>query len=143
MEASLETMRQSLLNALEEMEKSDNAMMTMMLEQIKSQVVTAFPGGWEGLKAMITDPALWKEMTGGLVDAMRSLGEEDLKVIMNQAIGAAGSSLPGLGGSAGSAAAGRLGEGFPNIGGSTLGDALGGDAPGTLAGLDDLSEGED
>jgi len=142
MEASLETMRVSLLGSLEEMEKSDNPMMTMMLEQIKSQVGTAFPGGWDGLKAMIGDAAQWKQMTRGLVDAMRSLGEEDLKTIMNQVMGAAAGGLPGLGGPAGGAATGGMGSGFPGMGGNTLGDALGGDAPGTLAGLDDLSEGE-
>lgn len=142
MEASLETMRVSLLSALEEMEKGDNPMMTMMLGQIKSQVGAAFPGGWDGLKAMIGDAAQWKAMTSGLVDAMKSLGEEDLKTLMNQAMGAAAGGLPGLGGSAGGAATGGMEQGFPGMGGNTLGDALHGDASGTLAGLDDLSEGE-
>jgi len=142
MEASLENIRMSLLSALEEMEKGDNPMMTMMLGQIKSQVGTAFPGGWDGLKAMISDAAQWKAMTSGLVDAMRSLGEEDLKTLMNQAMGAAAGGLPGLGGSAGGAATGGMEAGFPGMGGNTLGDALHGDASDTLAGLDDLSEGE-
>lgn len=143
MEASLETLRLALLGALEEMEKGDNPMMTLMLGQIKGQVGAAFPGGWDGLKAMIGDAAQWKQMTGGLMDVMSSLGEDDLKSIMDQAMGAAAGGMPGLGGAPGAGAAGGLGGGFPGLGGNTLGDALGGDVAGTLAGLDDLSEGED
>jgi len=142
METSLETLRVSLLKALEEMEKGDNPMMTIMLAQIKSQVGAAFPGGWDGLKAIVIDPAQWKEMTGGLIDAMRSLGEADLKSLMDQAMAAATGGLPELGGP-GAGGAGGLGGGFPSVGRSMLGDPLGGDTAGTLAGLDDLSEGED
>eukprot|EP00581_Thalassiosira_minuscula_P019564 CAMPEP_0183722476 /NCGR_PEP_ID=MMETSP0737-20130205/14417_1 /TAXON_ID=385413 /ORGANISM="Thalassiosira miniscula, Strain CCMP1093" /LENGTH=221 /DNA_ID=CAMNT_0025952637 /DNA_START=63 /DNA_END=725 /DNA_ORIENTATION=- len=80
----LETMRQSLLGALEEMEKGDNPMMAMMMEQMKQQLAASFPGGWDGLKDMIQDAEKWKEMMGGLVEVMKSLGEEDLNAIMNQ-----------------------------------------------------------
>ena len=41
---------------------------------MKVQVAQAFPGGWEELKGTVKDPERWKEMTGGLVDALRSLG---------------------------------------------------------------------
>ena len=70
MEASLETMRTSLLSALEEMEKGDNPMMAMMLEQMKGQLAGSFPGGWDGLVELVNDPAKWKEMMGGLMDVM-------------------------------------------------------------------------
>ena len=66
MEAQLETMRTSILSALDEMEKGDNPMMTMMLEQMKSQLAQSFPGGWDGLKELIEDADKWKEMMGGL-----------------------------------------------------------------------------
>lgn len=139
LEESLETMRQSLLGVLEEMEKGDNPMMKMMMEQMKQQMASSFPGGWDGMKAMVTDQAKWKEMMGGLVDLMKSLGEEDLNAIMGQMAGMGGG-MPGMGGMGG----GMPGMGgLPGMGGSTLGDALGGDSAGTLAGLDDLSEGED
>jgi len=143
LEASLETMRLSLLGALEEMEKGDNAMMKMMMEQMKVQLAGSFPGGWDGLKGMIEDAEQWKEMMGGLVEVVKGLGEEDLNNIMSQMAGAAGmgGGMPGMGGMGGMG--GGL-PGMPGMGGSTLGDALGGgDASGTLAGLDDLSEGED
>ena len=148
MEAQLETMRLSLVSALDEMEKGDNPMMKMMLEQMKGQLAGSFPGGWDGLRGMINDADKWKEMMGGLIDVIKSLGEEDLGMIMQQmmaagagggAMGGMGGGLPGMGGMGG---AGGMG-GMPGMGGgSTLGDALG-DAAGTLAGLDDLSEGED
>mmetsp|Transcript_13073 Transcript_13073/g.23711 ORF Transcript_13073/g.23711 Transcript_13073/m.23711 type:complete len:271 (+) Transcript_13073:142-954(+) len=154
LEASLETMRLSLLGALEEMENGDNAMMKMMMEQMKVQLAGAFPGGWDGLKGMIEDAEQWKEMMGGLVEVVKGLGEEDLKNIMSQMAGAAGmggmagGGMPGMGGMGGGMAGmGGMGgglPGMPGMGGNTLGDALGGgDASGTLAGLDDLSEGED
>ncbi|KAL9184745.1 hypothetical protein ACHAXT_012715 [Thalassiosira profunda] len=135
MEASLETMRTSLLSALEEMEKGDNPMMAMMLEQMKGQLAGSFPGGWDGLVELVNDPAKWKEMMGGLMDVMKSLGEEDMGKLMSQMAGAGmGGGMPGMGG------------GLPGMGGGLTGmggDALGGDISGTLAGLDDLSEGED
>ena len=138
MEEQLETMRISLLGAIEEMEKGDNPMMSMMMEQMKQQMSQSFPGGWDGLKELISDADKWKEMMGGLMDVMKSLGEEDIGNIMSQMAGAAGGAggmggLPGMGG-----------MGMPGMGGNTLGDTLGGgDISGTLAGLDDLSEGED
>lgn len=73
MESSLETMRVSLVSALEEMEKGDNPMMAMMMDQMKGQLAQSFPGGWDGLKELIEDPEKWKEMMGGLVDVMKSL----------------------------------------------------------------------
>lgn len=138
MEASLETMRTSLLSALEEMEKGDNPMMTMMMEQMKGQLAQAFPGGWDGLKQLIEDPDQWKEMMGGLMEVMKSLGEEDLGKLMSQMAGAGmgGGGMPGMGGGMPSGMGGMGG-------GNPFGDALGGDTAGTLAGLDDLSEGED
>ena len=75
MEASLETMRTSLLSALNEMENGDNVMVRMMLEQMKGQVGEVFPGGWEGLRELIEDPEKWRMLMGGMMDAMRSLGE--------------------------------------------------------------------
>lgn len=136
METQLETMRQSLLGALEEIEKGGNPMMTMMMEQMKQQLAASYPGGWDGLKEMIEDADKWKEMMGGIVEVMKSLNEEDLNSIMSQMAGAAGG-MPGMGSMPG------MGGGMPGMGGNTLGDALGGDSSGTLAGLDDLSEGED
>lgn len=138
---SLETMRTSLLGALNEMEKGDNPMMVMMMGQMKSQLADAFPGGWDGLKELIEDKDKWAEMMGGLVDVMKSLGEDDLNNIMSQMAGAAGmggmgGGMPGMGGMGGMG-------GMPGMGGNTLGDPFGGDTAGTLAGLDDLSEGED
>jgi hypothetical protein len=128
MEASLETMRTSLLSALNEMENGDNVMVRMMLEQMKGQVGEAFPGGWEGLRELIEDPEKWRMMMGGMMDAMRSLGEEDIGKIMSQ-ITSMGGGMPGMGG------------GMPGMGGGGfLGDAFGDDDAGTLAGLDDLSE---
>ena len=76
MEGGLGKMRTALLLALEEMENGNNPTMTMMTEQMESQVVQAFP--WD------RDPERWEEMTGGLMDAMRSLGEEDLNNLVNQ-----------------------------------------------------------
>mmetsp|Transcript_38677 Transcript_38677/g.67870 ORF Transcript_38677/g.67870 Transcript_38677/m.67870 type:complete len:189 (+) Transcript_38677:1090-1656(+) len=137
MEESLETLRIALLGALEEMEKGDNPMMKMMMEQMKVQLAQAFPGGWDGLKAMIEDADQWKEMMGGLVDVLKSLGEEDLNNIMSQMAGMGGmggGGMPGMGGMGG------MGGGMPGMGGNS---AFGGDTTGTLAGLDDLSEGED
>jgi len=138
---SLETMRTALLGALEEMEKGDNPMMKMMMEQMKSQLAGAYPGGWDGLKQLIEDPAQWQEMMGGLVDVLKSLGEDDINNIMSQMAGAAGMG-GGMGGMPGMGGMGGMG-GMPGMGGNTLGDAFGGDTAGTLAGLDDLSEGED
>jgi hypothetical protein len=132
MEASLETMRNSLLSALEEMEKGDNPMMKIMLEQMKSQLAQSFPGGWDGLKELIEDADKWKEMMGGLMDVMKSLGDEDWSKIMSQMM------MGGMGGMGGGM--GGMGD---MMSGNTLGDAFGGDTSGTLAGLDDLSEGED
>ena len=63
-----------------------------------------------------------------MMDAMRSLGEEDIGKIMSQ-ITSMGGGMPGMGG------------GMPGMGGGGfLGDAFGDDDAGTLAGLDDLSE---
>lgn len=133
MEAQLETMRTSLLNTLTEMEKGDNPMMTMMLNQMKTQLAQSFPGGWDGVKELIEDKTKWKEMCNGLIDVMKNLSDDDLKNIMGQMGGAAGM--------------GGMGGGMPGMGGfggdSSFGDAFGGDVSGTLAGLDDLSEGED
>ena len=106
MEASLETMRTSLLSALNEMENGDNVM----------------------VRELIEDPEKWRMMMGGMMDAMRSLGEEDIGKIMSQ-ITSMGGGMPGMGG------------GMPGMGGGGfLGDAFGDDDAGTLAGLDDLSE---
>ncbi|KAL7429699.1 hypothetical protein ACHAXH_001237 [Discostella pseudostelligera] len=135
LEASLETMRNSLLSALEEMEKGDNPMMKIMLEQMKSQLAQSFPGGWDGLKELIEDADKWKEMMGGLMDVMKSLGDEDWSKIMSQMM------MGGMGGGMGGMGMGDMMSGMG--GGNTLGDAFGGDTSGTLAGLDDLSEGED
>ncbi|KAL7533113.1 hypothetical protein ACHAWF_004343 [Thalassiosira exigua] len=136
LEGALETMRQSLLSALEEMEKGDNPMMAMMMDQMKQQMASSFPGGWDGMKALVSDEEKWKEMMGGLVEMMKGLGEEDLGQLMNQmaAMGGMGG-MPGMGGMGGMPGMGGMG-GAPG----GMGDALGGD---TLAGLDDLSEGED
>lgn len=128
MEASLEAMRTSLLSALNEMENGDNVMVRMMLEQMKGQVGQSFPGGWEGLRELIEDPDKWRMMMGSMVDAMRSLGEEDIEKIMGQ--------IASMGGGMG----GGMGGMMPGMGGSNLGDAFGDDDLGTLAGLDDLSE---
>ena len=136
MEAQLETMRTSILSALDEMEKGDNPMIIMMLEQMKSQLAQSFPGGWDGLKELIEDADKWKEMMGGLIDVMKSLGEDDLNNIMQQMMAAGGMAGGG----------GGMPPGMGGFGGdSTFGDAFGGDGDttGTLAGLDDLSEGED
>ena len=134
LEESLETMRQSLLGALEEMENGDNPMMKIMLEQMNQQLAGAFPGGWDGLKELISDADKWKEMMGGLVEVVKGLGEEDLQNMMNQVagMGGMGGGMPGMGGMGGAG-------GLPGMGGA---DPFG-DTSGTLAGLDDLSEGED
>ena len=124
MEASLEAMRKSILSALNEMENGDNVMVRMMLEQMKGQVGQSFPGGWDGLRELIEDPDKWRMMMGGMIDAMKSLGEEDIGNIMAQ-ISSMGGGMGGM---------------MPGTGGSTLGDAFGDDHSGTLAGLDDLSE---
>lgn len=116
------------------MEKGDNPMMAMMLDQMKQQLATSFPGGWDGLKELISDADKWKEMMGGLIDVMKSLGEEELSQLMQQ-MGAMG----GMGGGGMPGGMGGMGGGLPGMGG----DAFGGDMEGTLAGLDDLSEGED
>jgi hypothetical protein len=134
MDETLETMRTSIMTALNEMEHGDNVMIKMMLTQMKEQVGQSFPGGWEGLKQLIEDPLQWREMTSALVDAMRNLGEDDIKNIMAQmsAMGGAGGGGGGIGGMQGG-----LG-GMGGMGGATLGDTY--DGAGTLAGLDDLSE---
>ena len=129
-------MRQSLLSALEEMEKGDNPMMKIMLEQMKSQLAQSYPGGWDGLKELIMDADKWKEMMGGLMEVMKSLGDEDWSKIMSQMMMGGG-----IGGGIGGGSMGDMMSGMG--GGNTLGDAFGGDTSGTLAGLDDLSEGED
>lgn len=124
MAETLETMRVSILSALNEMENGDNVMVRMMLGQMKEQVGQTFPGGWDGLKQLVEDPVQWREMTGAMVEAMRSLGEEDIHKIMAQM-----------------AAMGGMGGGMPGgMGGATFGDSFGSDDAGTLAGLDDLSE---
>eukprot|EP00986_Skeletonema_menzelii_P010176 scaffold4862_cov133-Skeletonema_menzelii.AAC.5 len=120
----LETMRQALLSALNEMENGDNPMMKLMMEQMKSQMAGVFPGGWDGMKEIVTNEEKWKEMMGGLVEVVKGMGEEDFQMIMNQMSGAGGMGMPpGMGG----------GMGMPGLD----------DTSGTLAGLDDLSEGED
>ena len=126
LDVQLETMRQSLLGALQEMEKGDNPMMKMMMEQMKQQLASSFPGGWDGLKAMIEDQAQWKEMMGGLVEVVKNMGEEEWAQIMGQM----GGDMPGMGG------------GMPGMGGmGGMGGMPGlGDTAGTLAGLDDLAE---
>ena len=70
-------------------------------------------------------------INGGLIDVLKSLGEEDLNNIMSQ--------MAGMGGMGGGGMPG-MGGGMPGMGGNS---AFGGDTTGTLAGLDDLSEGED
>ena len=50
MEEQIENLRQNLLSSLNEMEKGENPMMKMMMEQMKSQMGAIFPGGWDGLK---------------------------------------------------------------------------------------------
>jgi hypothetical protein len=70
-----------------------------------------------------------------MMDAMRSLGEEDIGKIMSQ-ITSMGGGMPGMGGGMPG-----MGGGMPGMGGGGfLGDAFGDDDAGTLAGLDDLSE---
>ena len=133
----LETMRQALLSALNEMEKGDNPMMKLMMEQMKSQMAGVFPGGWDGMKEIVTNEEKWKEMMGGLVEVVKGMGEEEFQMIMNQMSGAAG----GMGGMGG-AGMGGAGMGMPpGMGGMGMPGLD--DASGTLAGLDDLSEGED
>lgn len=116
------------------MENGDNPMMKMMMEQMKSQMAGAFPGGWDGMKEIVTNQEKWKEMMGGLVEVVKGMGEEDFQMIMNQMSGAAGMGMGGAGG-----------MGMPP--GMGMGGGMGmpglDDASGTLAGLDDLSEGED
>lgn len=114
-------MRQAVLNAIKEMEKGDNPMMTIMMEQVKSQMASSFPGGWDGIKALIEDEAKWKEMVGGFVDVMKGMGEDDWANIMSQ-MGGAGMGGMGMGG-------GLPGMGLPGM-----------DTADTLAGLDELSE---
>ena len=116
LDEQIEAMRQAILNSIKEMEKGENPMMTMMMEQVKSQVASSFPGGWDGIKALIEDEAKWKEMMGGFVEVMKGMGEEDWNKIMSQ-MGAAG-----------------MGGGMPGMG------LPGMDAGNTLAGLDELSE---
>eukprot|EP00577_Skeletonema_sp_RCC1716_P000272 CAMPEP_0113388818 /NCGR_PEP_ID=MMETSP0013_2-20120614/9285_1 /TAXON_ID=2843 ORGANISM="Skeletonema costatum, Strain 1716" /NCGR_SAMPLE_ID=MMETSP0013_2 /ASSEMBLY_ACC=CAM_ASM_000158 /LENGTH=241 /DNA_ID=CAMNT_0000271831 /DNA_START=78 /DNA_END=803 /DNA_ORIENTATION=+ /assembly_acc=CAM_ASM_000158 len=134
MEEQLEVMRQALLSALNEMENGDNPMMKMMMEQMKSQMAGAFPGGWDGMKEIVTNQEKWKEMMGGLVEVVKGMGEEDFQMIMNQMSGAAmgGGGMGGMGMPPGMGGMGG-GMGMPGLD----------DASGTLAGLDDLSEGED
>eukprot|EP00956_Cyclotella_meneghiniana_P012537 scaffold17839_cov72-Cyclotella_meneghiniana.AAC.4 len=84
--------------------------------EVKSQVASSFPGGWDGIKALIEDEAKFKEMARGFVDVVKGLGEEDWSSIMSQ-MGAAG-----------------MGGGMPGMG------LPGMDTANTLAGLDDLSE---
>ena len=72
------------------------------------------------MRELIEDPEKWRMMMGGMMDAMRSLGEEDIGKIMSQIA--------------------SMGGGMPGMGGGTFGDAFGDDDAGTLAGLDDLSE---
>ena len=135
MDETLETMRTSIMSALNEMENGDNVMIKMMLQQMKEQVGQSFPGGWEGLKQLIEDPVQWREMTSALVEAMRNLGEDDIKNIMAQMSAMGGAA--GGGGMMGGGMPGGLG-GMGGMGGATLGDTY--DDAGTLAGLDDLSE---
>lgn len=141
MDETLETMRTSIMAALNEMENGDNVMVKMMLNQMKGQVGQSFPGGWDGLKQLIEDPEQWREMTSTLVEAMRNLGEDDIKNIMAQmaAMGGAGGGMMGGGKGGGGIGGGMSGGlGGMGMGGATLGDTY--DDAGTLAGLDDLSE---
>lgn len=116
MEEQIEVMRQAMLNAIKEMEKGDNPMMIMMMEQVKSQIANSFPGGWDGVKALIEDEAKWKEIMSGFVDVMKSMGEEDWANMISRMGGAT--------------MEGGLSEmGLPGI-----------DTSDTLAGLDELSE---
>lgn len=135
MDETLETMRTSIMAALNEMENGDNVMVKMMLNQMKEQVGQSFPGGWDGLKQLIEDPEQWREMTSALVEAMRNLGENDIKNIMAQMAAMGGAA--GGGGIGGGMPGGQGGMGM-GMGGPTLGDTF--DDAGTLAGLDDLSE---
>lgn len=116
LEEQMEVMRQAILKSIQEMEKGDNPMMTMMMEQVKSQVASSFPGGWDGIKALIEDEAKWKEMMGGFVEVMKGMGEEDWSNIMSQMGGAGMGGMPG-------------GMGLTGM-----------DTDNTLAGLDELSE---
>lgn len=116
LDEQMDVIRQAILNSIKEMEKGDNPMMTMMMEQVKSQVAGSFPGGWDGIKALIEDEAKFKEMAKGFVDVVKGLEEEDWSSIMSQ-MGAAG-----------------MGGGMPGMG------LPGMDMANTLAGLDDLSE---
>jgi hypothetical protein len=136
MTETLETMRTSIMAALNEMENGDNVMVKMMLNQMKEQVGQSFPGGWEGLKQLIEDPEQWREMTSALVEAMRNLGEDDIKNIMAQMAAMGGAGMMGGGGGIGGGMPGGIGG--MGMGGATLGDTY--DDAGTLAGLDDLSE---
>ena len=117
------------------MEKSDaNPMMKIMLDQMKAQLADAFPGGWDGLKALINDADKWAEMMGGLMDVMKNLSEDDLNMMMSQI-----SAMGGMGGGAGMGGGGGMPPGMGGFGGAnSFGDTLG-DTAGTLAVLDDLS----
>ena len=85
---------------------------------------------------LVENEEKWKVTMSGFIDVIKSMGDEDWSSIMN-GMGGMGGGMPGMGGMGG----------FPGMGagaaGSTLGDAFGGDSAGTLAGLDELSEGED
>lgn len=116
LDEQMEVMRQAILKSIQEMEKGDNPMMVMMMEQVKSQVASSFPGGWDGIKALIEDEAKWKEMMSGFVEVMKGMGEDDWNKIMSQ-MGDVGMS-----------------GGMPGMGLSGM------DTANTLAGLDELSE---
>lgn len=135
LDEQLETMRQALLSTLKEMEKGDNPMMSMMMEQMKVQMAGVFPGGWDGMMELVNSQEKWKEMMNGLVEIVKGMGEDDFQQIMNQMSGAA--AMGGMGGMPGM---GDMGSGgMPGLSGLGMDN----DTSGTLAGLDDLSEGED
>lgn len=144
MEEQLENARVNLLKLLSDLENGEgelggNPMMKMMMDQMKEQVGQMYPGGWDGLKELVENEEKWKVTMSGFIDVIKSMGDEDWSSIMNGmgGMGGMGGGMPGMGGMGG----------FPGMGagaaGSTLGDAFGGDSAGTLAGLDELSEGED
>jgi CHASE3 domain sensor protein len=77
MDEILDTMRPSIMTALNEMENSNNVMIKMFLNQMKEQESLELEGGWEALKQSIEDPEQWREMTSEFVaqmSAMRGAG---------------------------------------------------------------------
>jgi hypothetical protein len=84
MDKILDTMRPSIMTALNEMENSNNVMIKTFLNQMKEQESLELEGGWEALKQSIEDPEQWREMTSEFVEVMRNSGEDDRKDIMAQ-----------------------------------------------------------